>query len=459
MTRRLTPLLLIALLLPTLACILETAGPATISDAQIATYAAETMAYLQYQTYIAAGTQNLPPANTSASPADTNAPPPAQAAPTDTAFLPTVTQTPFIPSVTNTPPPCNWARFVSDVTVPDNWETGPLDHFTKTWRLQNAGSCTWTSGYSLVFDHGDQMGAPASQQLTAGTVAPGGTIDVSVDLLSPAAPGTYQGFFKLRASDSTVFGIGDDHNTAFWVKIVVGAAAGPSIQQVDATTSIHSGSTGSVTAACPAGTVVTGGGFSVSNDVLIYTQAMNGNGWTAVAKNNAGVDRTLRVYAECLTYPGAGSHQVESNTTVNAGTHGSATASCPAGSVVTGGGFTSSPDGSMWVYASWQNGNGWQASEKNTGGAAKLFHVYAVCLSGTPLASAKTTATGNIPAGGNAAVQVACPAGKVATGGGWGLSDDELPYFSGFSSGYWRVYAHNTSGSLRSLLTAVTCLG
>jgi hypothetical protein len=458
MKRRLSSLLLIALLLPALACILETAAPSGLTDAQVATYAAETLAYLQYQTYVAAGTQNMPPVNTSAAPGDTVAPPPAQATLTN-AVLPTVTQTPFIPTVSNTPPPCNWAKFISDVTVPDNWETGPLDHFTKTWRLQNVGSCTWTSGYALIFDHGDQMGAPGSQQLTTGTVAPGGTIDVSVDLLSPAAPGTYQGFFKLRASDSTVFGIGDDHNTAFWVKIVVGAAAGPSIQQVDAVTTIHGGSTGSVTAACPAGTVATGGGFNVNTDVLVYTQAKNGNGWTAVAKNNSGGDRTLRVYAECLTYPGASTTQVENNKTINAGSYGSETATCPAGSVVTGGGFTSAANGSMWTYATWQNGNGWQVSEKNTGGAATLFHVYAVCLSGTPLTSDKVTATGSIPAGGNASVQVACPAGKVATGGGWGLSDNEVPFFSGFSSGYWRVYVHNSSGSVRSLLTAVTCLG
>ena len=414
---------------------------------------------MQYQTLIAQGTAPNPGGTT----------PIVTAAPGDTAtntLLPSVTPTVFVPSVTYTPTvtstavPCNWVKFISDVTIPDNWETTPSDHFTKTWRLQNAGSCTWTSGYSLVFDHGDQMSAPASQQLTPGTVAPGGTIDVSVNLISPAAAGTYQGFFKLRASDSSIFGIGPTANDAFWVKIKVNAGTvAPTVQQVTSSISLHSGSTGSTTAVCPAETVAVGGGFSVGLDVLVYTQARNGNGWTAVAKNNAGADRPMVVYAECLTYNSASAVQVNNSVTVNAGTFGSQTAACPAGSIVTGGGYTSSPDGTMWTYASWQNGNGWQVSERNTSGAAKSFNVYATCLSGTPFTTVKVTNTGDIPGSGNGFVAVTCPAGKLATGGGFGLSTDELPYYSGFSSGAWRVYVHNAGASVRGLLTAVTCLG
>jgi hypothetical protein len=453
-TRRLF-LLLAAVLISALACNLETAAAPTLSQQQIDTFSAQTLMFLQWQTYSAQGTQAPSPAP------NTQEPPPPAAADTATyTMLPSVTAAPTnSPSVTLTPLPCNWAQFITDVTYPDNSEVGISDHFTKTWRLKNIGSCTWTSGYSLVFDTGDQMGAPAEQQLTPGTVAPGATIDVSVDLLSPAAPGTYQGFFKLRASDSTVFGIGAHADGAFWVKVVVAAPTGPSIQQVSASTIIHSGSTGSTTASCPAGTVATGGGFSIGSDSLVYTQAKNGNGWTAVAKNNSGVDRTLTVYAECLTYPSASTTQVENHISVSAGGYASQTAVCPGGSVVTGGGYTSAPDGSMWTYASWQNGNNWQVTERNTSGVAKDFHVYAVCLSGTPLATVRQNATGDIPAHGNGFVAAACPAGKVASGGGFGLSDNELPYFSGFTGGSWRVYVSNSSGSVRSLLTAVTCLG
>ena len=136
-----------------------------------------------------------------------------------------------LPTTTPTQIPCNRASFVKDVNYPDNEEVGIGANFTKTWRLKNNGSCTWTSGYSLIFDHGDRMNAPDSVQLTSGTVPPGGTVDVSVNLKAPDSSGTYQSFFKLRASDNNVFGVNADGQGPFWVKIVVPeAAAGPDLR-------------------------------------------------------------------------------------------------------------------------------------------------------------------------------------------------------------------------------------
>jgi hypothetical protein len=124
----------------------------------------------------------------------------------------------FTPSVT--PLPCNWAQYITDVTIGDGTEITANNNFTKTWRLKNIGSCTWTSGYRLIFDHGDRMGAPDATVITAGSVPPGSTVDVSVNLKAPADGGTYQGYFKLRSSDNVVFGIGNSASGAFWVQIV-----------------------------------------------------------------------------------------------------------------------------------------------------------------------------------------------------------------------------------------------
>jgi hypothetical protein len=92
--------------------------------------------------------------------------------------------------------------------------------FTKTWRLQNIGTCTWTSAYSLVFDSGSQMSGPASQNLTA-TVAPGQNADLSVMLTAPSAPGRYRGFWKLKDGSGAVFGIGSTASSGVWVDIEV----------------------------------------------------------------------------------------------------------------------------------------------------------------------------------------------------------------------------------------------
>jgi hypothetical protein len=100
----------------------------------------------------------------------------------------------------------------------------PNQQFTKVWRLQNTGKCTWTKSYAVVYFSGEQMSAPASVPL-AGDVAPGQTVDLSVDMVAPASPGTYQGNWKLRNAGNVLFGIGPNGSAPFWVRILVVATA------------------------------------------------------------------------------------------------------------------------------------------------------------------------------------------------------------------------------------------
>jgi hypothetical protein len=141
-----------------------------------------------------------------------------EAPPTEEPPTPTTTLT---PTITNTTVPCDRAAFVTDVTIPDGEEMNPNESFTKTWRLKNDGSCTWTSSYALIFDSGDSMDGPASKQLTSGTVAPGETMDISVNLTAPGSPGTYKGYWKLRNGSGVNFGIGTGGTNPFWVEIEV----------------------------------------------------------------------------------------------------------------------------------------------------------------------------------------------------------------------------------------------
>ncbi len=135
--------------------------------------------------------------------------------PTATSTLTPSPSTTPLPA-TNTPLPCNLASFVNDVTYPDDTEVLTGQAFTKTWRFKNIGTCTWTSGYQLVFDHGDQMSGPASQPLTGGSVPPGATVDVSVNLVAPGTHGTYKGFWRFRDPGGVLFGLSTG---SFWVQI------------------------------------------------------------------------------------------------------------------------------------------------------------------------------------------------------------------------------------------------
>lgn len=155
------------------------------------------------QTPVQTATQSQPPTETQAPPA------------TETE-VPTDTLEP-----TETPLPCNRAEFVTDVTVPDGMDFLMGDNFTKTWRLENTGSCTWNADYDIVFSEGDKMGAPDSVQITSGTVEPGETVDVSVNLTAPSTPGTFRGNWKLRDDEGTIFGIENSSSGYFWVEIEI----------------------------------------------------------------------------------------------------------------------------------------------------------------------------------------------------------------------------------------------
>ncbi len=220
--KRLLPVLLV-LLLTSLACNLPgmTSGGTVTPTADMITQVAMTV-------------------NAQMTAAATLAPPDATRTPETAATLPptvtlAATSTPQ-PIATATAIPCNWAQYVSDVTVSDNTEVNAGASFIKSWRLKNIGTCTWTSAYQLIFVSGESMGAPAAVSMTPVNIPPGGTVDVSVTLTAPSTAGTYQGYFKLRAPDGLIFGIGPAANGAFWVKINSVAATSVPTATATATT-------------------------------------------------------------------------------------------------------------------------------------------------------------------------------------------------------------------------------
>ncbi len=142
---------------------------------------------------------------------------------TSTASLtPAVSNTPLVTSTTSggATGGCDVTDFVSDVTVPDGEDHAPDSTFVKTWRLRNAGTCNWSTSYSVVFVSGNSMGGPASQNLTA-TIAPNTTLDLSVNLTAPHEPGSYTGYWILKNSSGQTFA------DSFYVQIdVTGSGSG-----------------------------------------------------------------------------------------------------------------------------------------------------------------------------------------------------------------------------------------
>ncbi len=195
----------------------NTAQP-TIEPEMIYTAAAQTLT--AQQTQAAQGTPIILPSQTLPAMTATS---PVVLAPTNTPLPPTntplPTNTPVPPTPTATPIPCDRGQFVKDISVPDDTPITAGTTFVKTWQIKNNGSCTWTSGYALVFYNGDAMSGPASAPITNGTVPPGSTIDISATLIAPTTAGTYKGNWRLRNAGGAVFGIGPNADQSFWVQI------------------------------------------------------------------------------------------------------------------------------------------------------------------------------------------------------------------------------------------------
>lgn len=124
---------------------------------------------------------------------------------------------------TLTPVPCDRAEFIADITVPAGTVMSPGAQFTKTWRLKNVGSCTWTTSYRIALLSGEPMGAPSSIRLPV-DVAPGQMVDLSLEMIAPSAPGSYRGYWIFQNDTGSPFGIGLLGNQPWFVDIVVSDA-------------------------------------------------------------------------------------------------------------------------------------------------------------------------------------------------------------------------------------------
>ncbi|MGE5463357.1 MAG: NBR1-Ig-like domain-containing protein, partial [Syntrophothermus sp.] len=127
-------------------------------------------------------------------------PPTRPALPLPTEIPPTASPTsdPNTPHPQGTPTCRESAVFVEDVTYPDNTRLNAGEKFTKTWKLQNTGTCKW-SGYTVAFVSGDKMSSPDSVPVPETEAK--STVDVSVDLVAPSSDGVYTANFELRDTE------------------------------------------------------------------------------------------------------------------------------------------------------------------------------------------------------------------------------------------------------------------
>jgi len=116
------------------------------------------------------------------------------------------------------------AKFVSDVTIPDNSLIASNTAFTKTWRLKNTGTCTWDNNYLVAYISGKTMSQQPGYWIVpqGQSIAPGQTVDVSVGMTAPVDNGNYTSYWGLKKVDGQFMPVqGGANGNSFYVKIKV----------------------------------------------------------------------------------------------------------------------------------------------------------------------------------------------------------------------------------------------
>jgi polar amino acid transport system substrate-binding protein len=102
---------------------------------------------------------------------------------------------------------------LEDLSLPDLGMTAPAvlipgQNFTKAWRVLNTGTCTWDHSYQLGFAYGSPAGAGMGGLPTAinGTVPPGESYAIELQLVAPVSAASYQGVWQMQNGRGTTFG-------------------------------------------------------------------------------------------------------------------------------------------------------------------------------------------------------------------------------------------------------------
>jgi hypothetical protein len=108
--------------------------------------------------------------------------------------------TPLAPGGGATPSAsCYGLVSIRDVTIPDNTPMVPGQTFVKTWLVKNTGTCTWETGFKLVFTGGDAMGG--ATLVLDKPVSPGAEVELSITMIAPNKTGPLRGNWHMATNE------------------------------------------------------------------------------------------------------------------------------------------------------------------------------------------------------------------------------------------------------------------
>ena len=158
-------------------------------------------------------------------------------------------------------------------------------------------------------------------------------------------------------------------------------------QEVGKAFTLNANTTTSGQVQCPSGSVVTGGGYSVSVHDRVLRNRKYNNGWQIRVKNSYYGAHSIKVYAICFTWGVTNVSSKTKDVSVAAHAFGNVHVFCPENKVAVGGGWyntdsdlflTDSSPVARMTPTGWGMG-GWTVSAMNFGSNTATLQVRAVC--------------------------------------------------------------------------------
>jgi hypothetical protein len=112
---------------------------------------------------------------------------------------------------------CYGLAFANVETIPDGTKLKAGAKFTKSWTVQNTGSCGWQAGFKFTLISGNPMGGSTfTLPIVVNSQA---TYQISIPMIAPATAGEVKGTWRMEDASNSFFG------ESIWVDIVVEGAA------------------------------------------------------------------------------------------------------------------------------------------------------------------------------------------------------------------------------------------
>lgn len=331
---------------------------------------------------------------------------------------PVTTEVPSMtPAIQSTSVPCSHgATFLADVSIPDGTVLASGQSFTKSWQVLNSGSCAWR-GYRLVFIRGNLLGGKSPFPIV--DLEPNGTATISVNLLAPSIPGSFDGVWRLISPEGIL--IGSDltfqiiipQPSATKTKTPTNTPSSTPTRTPTATNTLTPTSTSTPTATSTLTPTSTWTPTIVSSSTATSTST------STVSPTNT---TTVTPTTTPTMMPDSQWISTERTVTIDAGKTEFQTLECPAETFVLSGGYQAEPD--QFISQSSIDNNGWSITSTNQGISSSKLTIYALCSLKNPQTNERVENKEQVPSGVSFTSKAVCPSGMFAISSGFSLPQD-----------------------------------